>query len=342
MSSHPDADAFVAAILADPAELTTRLAFADWLEESGDASNAAWARFIRLMGDAGRHPDRSDERRRLELDAAAYLWQMDAKLTVPAAVFVEHPRPLLQLLPAWSLTVALADVAIPLPVIEIVPESVARENLVIPLRLDTNLLYVATSNPGNWDLLQKLQFILNRDIIAVRAEADAVLETINRHYGLTETESVDSVLVDFTEVVFASTDSRFDPARLERSVEAARHERTAVRVTNQILTEAIQRRATGIRLLPELDHLTIDYRIGGAWVHRDNVPRRLWSAIATRIAIMASIPIDAIFERRFTATGRIPLQLTYGDYDLLVTAGERIDGIHIEIKRTPNSTTPPV
>src|SRR4051812_43866863 len=104
MSSHPDAAAFVAAILDDPAELTTRLAFADWLEETGDPPSAAWARFIRLMGEAGRFADRSDRRRELELEAATYLWQMDAKLTLPAAVFVRHPRPLLQLLPAWSLT----------------------------------------------------------------------------------------------------------------------------------------------------------------------------------------------------------------------------------------------
>jgi type IV pilus assembly protein PilB len=56
MSSHPDADAFVSAILRNPAEVTTRLVFADWLEETGDPSNVAWAQFIRLNVEADRHP----------------------------------------------------------------------------------------------------------------------------------------------------------------------------------------------------------------------------------------------------------------------------------------------
>ncbi len=52
MFSHPDADAFMRSYLRKPTDATTRLIFADWLEETGDESNVAWARYIRLKVEA--------------------------------------------------------------------------------------------------------------------------------------------------------------------------------------------------------------------------------------------------------------------------------------------------
>src|SRR5690348_7590780 len=60
--------------------------------------------------------------------------------------------------------VDLADVTVPQAVIELVPESVARENVVLPMAQDNGILRIITSDPSDFDTLQKLQFILNKDI----------------------------------------------------------------------------------------------------------------------------------------------------------------------------------
>ena len=83
--------------------------------------------------------------------------------------------------------VDLNELEIPKAVIELVPESVARENLVLPLTLEGNTLKIITAD--NLDpittLIQKLQFILNKDIVPVIAVADQITEAINRNYGQT-------------------------------------------------------------------------------------------------------------------------------------------------------------
>ncbi|HEY8503738.1 MAG TPA: hypothetical protein VIL46_04095 [Gemmataceae bacterium] len=93
----------------------------------------------------------------------------------------------------------LREVEIPAAVIELVPESVARENLVLPLALEGNALQIAVFDPADSHTLQKLQFILNKVIRPVLAERDQLREAINRHYGEVETESVDSMLSEFTD-----------------------------------------------------------------------------------------------------------------------------------------------
>lgn len=101
--------------------------------------------------------------------------------------------------------VDLTEVEIPKAVIELVPESVARENLVLPLALDGNTLTVATSDPANYDAVQKLEFILNKTILPVLATREQIQEALNRYYGQTETESVDSMLVEFTDTAIEAT-----------------------------------------------------------------------------------------------------------------------------------------
>jgi uncharacterized protein (TIGR02996 family) len=205
MSSHPDADAFLRAILANPAELTTRLVFADWLEETGEPSNVAWARFIRLSTEVASLPVDSVSRRDLAqqlfelapqvratliVDAKQLAGHVDLWLPLPKANILDH---FWQLLPKANITVQLAGYALTQTVIEFMPESVARENLVLSLHIDGDRLFVATAEPANFDTIQKLQFIRNKDIVPVRADANEIRAAIEHCYGQCETESVTSI-----------------------------------------------------------------------------------------------------------------------------------------------------
>ena len=90
--------------------------------------------------------------------------------------------------------VDLTEITIPQAVVELVPESVARENVVLPLTQENGTLKIIMSDPQDFDTVQKLQFILNKDIQPVLAVREQIVEAINRHYGQTETASVDYML----------------------------------------------------------------------------------------------------------------------------------------------------
>ena len=60
--------------------------------------------------------------------------------------------------------VNLSEVVIPPSVVELVPESVARENVAIPLAESDGTLTVIVSDPMDYDTFDKLRFILNRQI----------------------------------------------------------------------------------------------------------------------------------------------------------------------------------
>src|SRR6202011_2851119 len=95
----------------------------------------------------------------------------------------------------------------------LVPESVARENVVLPMSQENGTLKIVISDPGDFDTLQKLQFILNKDIHPMLAPREQIIEAINRHYGQTETESVDSMLQEFTDTAIDFSESALAAAR---------------------------------------------------------------------------------------------------------------------------------
>ncbi len=103
--------------------------------------------------------------------------------------------------------VNLKEVAIPPSVVELVPESVARENFILPMSEEDGSLKVIVSDPLDYDTLEKLRFILNRNVEIALAPRESILEAINQHYGQTDGESADSMLQEFTDTAIDFTET---------------------------------------------------------------------------------------------------------------------------------------
>ncbi|WP_372724615.1 ATPase, T2SS/T4P/T4SS family [Novipirellula sp.] len=106
--------------------------------------------------------------------------------------------------------VDLRHTQIPIEVIELIPESVARENGVMPLSESGGTLTVLVSDPTDLETVEKLRFILNRNIQTMIASPDAILQSINLHYGQVEGESADSMLQEFTDTAIDFTETSDD------------------------------------------------------------------------------------------------------------------------------------
>jgi len=208
--------------------------------------------------------------------------------------------------------VDLENAEIPQSVIELVPESVARENIVIPYALNGESLVVVISDPMRFDVLDKLHFILNRDIRPAMSSREAIQSAINRHYGQSETESVDSMLQEFTETAIDFTETELTADQvLEEDQDAP-----VIKLVNLVITEAVSMRASDIHIEPFEDRVRIRYRIDGALVERDSAPRRLLGAIISRVKIMASMDIA---QKRRPQDGRIKTRVAGAEYDLRVS-----------------------
>src|SRR5262245_36520997 len=85
----------------------------------------------------------------IQRKGAQHLAEQEAQ--APLSVPAKAPRDILGLVPDRA-------------VLELIPESVCRENLVLPLRLEGETVHVAAADPTNILLADKLTFILNKKV----------------------------------------------------------------------------------------------------------------------------------------------------------------------------------
>ncbi len=198
--------------------------------------------------------------------------------------------------------------------VERIPESVARENIVFPLAMEGDSIVVAMHDPMNFEVLEKLRFILNKEIQVKMASRESILAAINQSYGQGgEGESVDSMIQEFTETAIDFTQTELTSAEAEAEAD---EKSPIVRLVNLILSEALSMRASDIHVEPFEDRVRIRYRIDGVLVERDSPPRRLLAALISRIKVMGGIDIA---EKRRPQDGRIKTRSGTKEFDLRVS-----------------------
>ncbi|MBH55724.1 MAG: ATPase, T2SS/T4P/T4SS family [Planctomycetaceae bacterium] len=209
--------------------------------------------------------------------------------------------------------VNLSEIKIPESVVELVPETIARENITIPLSEEGDALKVLLADPMDVETIEKLRFILNRQIQIALAPRSSILEAINRYYGQFDGESADSMLQEFTDTAIDFTETEDATDGFDDDDDGTG---PIVRLVHLMISEAVQLRASDIHVEPFEDRIRIRYRIDGRLVERDSPPRRLLGAILSRIKILADMDIA---ERRRPQDGRIKITAGGKTLDLRVS-----------------------
>jgi type IV pilus assembly protein PilB len=210
--------------------------------------------------------------------------------------------------------VKLEGIDVPPHIVQLVPESIAREHAVLPLAEDNGALKVAMSDPDDLETLDKLQFVLNRKIKIALAPRDAIATAVNKLYARADEtaqmiQEVSEQAIEFTDAAIGFTDMSAEEAVDESSA-------PIIRLVQHIITEAVTNRASDIHIEPFEDRVRIRYRIDGVLTERDSIPKRMLGAVLSRVKILSKIDIA---ERRRPQDGRIKVTVGEKELDLRVS-----------------------
>ena len=168
--------------------------------------------------------------------------------------------------------IELREIEIPPSVIELVPESLARENIVMPLAQGNGTIKVIMHDPLGFETIEKLRFVLNREIEVALAPKEAIVEAINKYYGRSsgETESVDSMLQEFTDTAIDFAEDAGPGGKSGTTATLEEGDAPVIKLVHLIIQEAVTMRASDIHIEPFADRVRIRYRIDGVLMERDS------------------------------------------------------------------------
>ncbi len=186
--------------------------------------------------------------------------------------------------------------------LSLVPENIARRNLLIPVDLKDGKLVVAMADPLNVLVQDELRLLTGYDIEVVVAPASEIKQAIEHYYGMRG--RAESLAREREEV-----EEREETPPPEE-------EAPVIQLVNSMISQAVGERASDIHIEPHEEEIMIRFRIDGVLRPIMTFPKSLHSLLTTRIKVMAGMNIA---EKRLPQDGRILTSVDGRDLDLRVS-----------------------
>lgn len=180
------------------------------------------------------------------------------------------------------------------------PRHIARRYQVVPVAYDGSTLTVAMADPGDIDILDGLNRLLEVDVIEVKVASEPqIKESIDRFYGSTDA-AVERLV---TELSQTQVDIGEVQVVGESGVVADASDQDAplVKLVNNLIVDGFRLGMSDIHIEPFENRLRIRYRVDGVLREGQEPPIRLNAAIISRLKIESGM---SIAEKRTPQDGR--------------------------------------
>jgi type IV pilus assembly protein PilB len=182
--------------------------------------------------------------------------------------------------------------------VEAIPTHVLERSVALPYRLEGNVLRVAIADPSDFHKVDELRFATRHTVeLGVAPSEDIELE-LRKITRATEVWERAALVEDELEVEESEEDS--DDLEADDGVSDA----PLVRLVNSIILQAADDGASDLHFDPQDDSLVVRLRVDGVLHEVQRIPKRLQSAVTTRLKVLAKLDIA---ERRKPQDGRISL-----------------------------------
>jgi type IV pilus assembly protein PilB len=198
----------------------------------------------------------------------------------------------------------------------------ARKHMLVPLMMLNHHLVVAMADPTDHDSINLLRFTSGHNIEVSVAARNDLEWAITKYYGA---QDAPANLQELEMLVSEQPDD-------EKTIKAAEHQANLsplVKLANDIISEAIRRRASDIHIRPAEKYVDILYRIDGDLVQIRQLPKVLLAALISRIKIVSRMDIA---EKRLPQDGQMRVSFGGSLVDLRISVMPTVTGESMVIR----------
>jgi len=205
----------------------------------------------------------------------------------------------------------ISSIVIPPQIINQIRGEEARRFKVIPVTFGETGLVVAIGNPLDIDTIDSLGFLLQRELELVCTSPKKIREALIKYYG-TADEAADVLQEKIGEDIDLGLEIGDGTASAVDEADAP-----IIRLVSMLMIEAHRTGASDIHLEPLDKKFRVRFRIDGVLQEMQAPPKRLQSAIISRLKIMTGSM--SIAEKRLPQDGRIQVKIKKKPIDLRVS-----------------------
>ena len=227
--------------------------------------------------------------------------------------------------------VDLTAVSIPLELARFVPRSIAKKYCVVPVKLQKDELYVAMSDPLNFEAQEEIKSASHKQVVPMIATRRAVEQAIATLYGNEGTARA----IEEMKREAGSNQTDIVPVQMSKAVDNGAAEAPTIRFVNSVIERAITERASDIHLEAQEGEMVVRMRIDGVLRRVFTVPANLQATVIARLKIMGGMNIA---ERKIPQDGRAMVTAKDKEIDLRISSIPTIYGEKIVLRLLDKSS----
>ncbi|WP_435299987.1 GspE/PulE family protein [Timonella sp. A28] len=211
--------------------------------------------------------------------------------------------------------------------VALVPGTLCRRYVVLPIGFEGDSIKLAMADPGNVLALDDVRQITRMNVIPVVATHDDLSRALDRFIR------ADGEMDDLAHVLSEQQEEeQFDLSAMGDSID---DDAPIVRYVNLVVTQAITDRASDIHIEPTEHDVRVRYRIDGVLHEMQRSPKATQAAVTSRVKILSDIDIA---EKRKPQDGRMSVNHHGRKIDLRVATLPTVWGEKIVMRILDNST----
>ena len=183
--------------------------------------------------------------------------------------------------------VDLTAVTLPVELAKYVPKNIAKKYCVVPVRVVTDTLYLAMSDPLDFVAQEEVKAVSRKRVIPMIASRRATEQAIGRLYS---SEGTAKIVEEMKREVVGSVvqDKNAQPAQ---AADNGGDSAPTIQFVNALIERAFEERASDIHLEPQQDEMIVRMRVDGLLRQVLTVPTDLKSMVVSRLKIMGGMNI---------------------------------------------------
>ncbi len=207
---------------------------------------------------------------------------------------------------------------------KLLSKDIMKKYCIVPIDVNDEYVYIAMGNPEDSEAIEKAAFLLGKKISVIPAKQEQIYSLINT---LEDINTTDLVLEQLKRQ--ESKNNKPEEGSKTLNFNISLESSPIVKVSNSIIEQAINKKASDIHMEPFEDNVIIRYRIDGVLYESFIIPRNIYLSICSRVKIEANMDIA---ERRVPQDGKIQFKYKNLNYDLRVSTLPTLHGEKIAIR----------
>ena len=199
---------------------------------------------------------------------------------------------------------------------KIVPIDIARRYQIIPISKMGDTITLAMADPLNIFAIDHVEALTGYKINPIISPGEDILQAIELSYPDTTKGVIDNLVKEIavSSIEFIEEEKEILPT--DQELDRISREPPVIKITNMILTEAINKRASDILIEPWDIKLRVRFRIDGVLHEEQAPPKSMHPSIVSRVKIMSNLNIA---EHRLPQDGRFKVKIFDREIDFRVS-----------------------